>query len=239
MGGGGGGAKAFFFSYILHNVFFLPSSFVLALVGHIVKVHDNAASHSAEDYFKREAGEVQSQVFPNFPLQRERAVYTRDCKAQDRKQRKDSCQKDFPSHSKLTPGLYLLTCGCPNKSVYGFSMMITGESPSMLFDLVMTRFEDTYNPHIIYDASCLAKEHRQKELTGNVVNFPIWGFVGTPISAPIFPFLVCSECLDITKILVKFGTTMLGRGGRNKENFKKNPCFFLTEIPRNMVITEN
>ena len=64
-----------------------------------------------------------------------------------------------PSHSKLTPGLYLLTCACAHKSVYGFSMMLSGESPSMLFDLVMTRFEDSYNPTIIYDASCLAKEY--------------------------------------------------------------------------------
>ena len=38
-------------------------------------------------------------------------------------------------------------------------MMLSGESPSMLFDLVMTRFEDSYNPTIIYDASCLAKEY--------------------------------------------------------------------------------
>ena len=38
------------------------------------------------------------------------------------------------------------------------SMMLSGESPAMLFDLVMTRFEHNYNPHIIYDASCIAKE---------------------------------------------------------------------------------
>ena len=67
--------------------------------------------------------------------------------------------ENFPCHSKLTPGLYLLTCACAHKSVYGFSMMLSGESPSMLFDLVMTRFEDSYNPTIIYDASCLAKEY--------------------------------------------------------------------------------
>ena len=29
----------------------------------------------------------------------------------------------------------------------------------MLFDLVMTRFERNYNPHIIYDASCRVKEY--------------------------------------------------------------------------------
>ena len=62
-------------------------------------------------------------------------------------------------HSKLTPGLYLLTCACENKCVYGFSMMARGESPSMLFNLVMTRFQENYNPHIIYDASCLGKEY--------------------------------------------------------------------------------
>ena len=38
-------------------------------------------------------------------------------------------------------------------------MMFSGQSPAMLFDLVMTRFEATDNPHLIYDASCLAKEY--------------------------------------------------------------------------------
>ena len=37
-------------------------------------------------------------------------------------------------------------------------MMLSEESLAMLFDLVMTRFEHNYNPHIIYDASCIAKE---------------------------------------------------------------------------------
>ena len=71
----------------------------------------------AEDYFKREAGEILTEVYSNFPILRERAVYKRDCKIQDKKQRRDSCEKDFPAHSKLTPVLYLLTCGCPQKSV--------------------------------------------------------------------------------------------------------------------------
>ena len=37
--------------------------------------------------------------------------------------------------------------------------MRTHESPSMLFDIITTRFESDYNPHIIYDASCLAMEY--------------------------------------------------------------------------------
>ena len=36
--------------------------------------------------------------------------------------------------------------------------MITGESPKILFDIIMTRFEQDYNPTIIYNASCKAKE---------------------------------------------------------------------------------
>ena len=35
--------------------------------------------------------------------------------------------------------------------------MILGESPKILFDLVMARFENDYNP-TIYDASCKVKE---------------------------------------------------------------------------------
>ena len=41
-----------------------------------------------------------------------------------------------------------------HKSIYGFSLMLTGETPKMLFDIIMTRFEPDYNPFIIYDASC-------------------------------------------------------------------------------------
>ena len=36
--------------------------------------------------------------------------------------------------------------------------MVSGESPKILFDIIMTCFEEDYNPNIIYDASCVAKE---------------------------------------------------------------------------------
>ena len=139
--------------------FALLRSLLVAVLRHIREVYENAPVREAEDYQKREKGEVDTQKYPNFPILRERARYMRDCELQDRMQRKQACQKEFPSHSKLTPGLYLLTCGCKHKSIYGFSMMLSGESPSMLFNLVMTRFERDYNPHIIYDATCIAKEY--------------------------------------------------------------------------------
>ena len=121
---------------------------------HILSNYENAPSHDVRDYCARVCGEEITQVFPNFPLWRERALYNKDCLKQDVKSQKDSCEKDFPSHATLTPGLYLMTCGCSYKSIYGFSFMLTGESPKMLFDIIMTRFEDNYNPKIIYQASC-------------------------------------------------------------------------------------
>ena len=111
------------------------------------------------NYYARDGGELSSQIFPNFPILRERAIYTKNCLTQDAKSEEDSCEKNFPAHAKLTPGLYLMTCGCKYKVIYGFSMMLTGESPRMLFDIIMTRFESDYNPEIIYDASCRVKEY--------------------------------------------------------------------------------
>ena len=80
---------------------FLLSSFLLSVLRHIVRVYETSTLHSEDDYYLREDGEIPTQVFPNFPILRERAVFTRDCNIQDQKQQKDSCQKDFPSHSKL------------------------------------------------------------------------------------------------------------------------------------------
>ena len=52
-----------------------------------------------------------------------------------------------------------MTCACQLKVVYGFSMMMTGESPRMLFEVIMNRFKNDYSPDIIYDASCKLKEY--------------------------------------------------------------------------------
>ena len=95
----------------------------------------------------------------NFPLLRESANYTKDCLYQDSRAKEDSCEKNFPTHRQLTPGLLLMTCSCQLKVVYGFEMMMTWESPCMLFEVIMNRFENDYSPDIIYDASCKLKEY--------------------------------------------------------------------------------
>ena len=128
-------------------------------MNHTLNLFNSATTHEDNDYCEREDGEIDTQVYPVFPLLKERALYANTCKAQDEKAQKELCSKDFPSHKKLTSGIYLVTCGCKQKVIYGFSMMLSGESPEMLFDLIMTRFERNYNPHIIYDASCKVKEY--------------------------------------------------------------------------------
>ena len=121
---------------------------------------DSLPVRDKSDYSQRNGEEIKTEMFPSFPLLREKNRY----KADERGSRKDSdvwnglCNKLFPENSQLTPGLFLVTCTCPQKRVYGFRKMVKGESPRIIFDLIMTRFEDQYNPTIIYDASCRAKE---------------------------------------------------------------------------------
>ena len=77
---------------------------------------------------------------------------------EDHKSLKSLCEKTFPNHNALSPGLMVMTCACPQKTVYGFSLMTSGESPQMIFDTVMSRFPEDYSPNIIYDNACKLKE---------------------------------------------------------------------------------
>ena len=43
----------------------------MAVVRHIPKVYETATIHSEDDYFKREGGEIPTEVYPNFPILRE------------------------------------------------------------------------------------------------------------------------------------------------------------------------
>ena len=53
----------------------------------------------------------------------ERAKFVNEGKNQDDQAWEDLCEKSFPEHIKLSPGLFLLTCACANKTVYGYSFM--------------------------------------------------------------------------------------------------------------------
>ena len=81
--------------------------FLLALVEHISQVFHRAPSPTQDDYISRTSGEVPSKIIPNFSILKERTIYEKNCHNQDKRALKDNCEKDFPTHSGLTPGLYL------------------------------------------------------------------------------------------------------------------------------------
>ena len=93
-----------FVTFILH---ILLGSVEVAGVFIKLEVRDRDA-----DYTKRMDGEIASEMFPPFPLIYERPKYEADKK--NSKKDKDAweslCQKLFPEHSKLTPGLFIVTC---------------------------------------------------------------------------------------------------------------------------------
>ena len=134
------------------------ADFLVAIIEHTEDIFNSAPVRLETDYNQRIVGDVESQVFPNFPIIRERAFYEKECMVEDEKSLTFMCEKIFPSHTKLTPGLMIMTCACPKKVVYGFSLMTSGESPQMIFDLVMSRFPSDYSPNIVYDNACKSKE---------------------------------------------------------------------------------
>ena len=134
---------------------------MISLIDFTLQFYDSLPEREPSNYKIRTEGEIKTECFPLFSLKRERARYEADQRGsnKDKDSWDDLCSKLFPVHTQLTPGLFLVTCCCPKKKVYGFKKMVQGESPRIIFDLIMTRFEADYNPTIVYDASCRIKEY--------------------------------------------------------------------------------
>ena len=130
------------------------AEFLVSIIEHTEGLFKLAPERQPEDYDETVDGEIDSQLFPNFPILRQRAYYEKECQAEDDKSLKSMCEKIFPTHSALSPGLMVMTCACPRKVVYGISLMTSGESPQMIFDVIMSRFPPDYSPNIIYDNAC-------------------------------------------------------------------------------------
>ena len=146
--------------------------FLVSIIKHCINHYESSAQRSSEEYFS-EHKEVASEVFPNFPLLKKRAEYEKNCAIQDKKSFKGICNKTYGKHKKLSPGLLIMTCACPQKIVYGFTLMLDGESPMMVFDIIMSRFPINYNPKIIYDNSCKTKEYGLNRETRRFMNIQI------------------------------------------------------------------
>ena len=96
---------------------------LISIIEHTEHLFESAPKRQASDYSLRKDGELDSQHFPNFPLIRERATYEKKCNLEDEISLKNMCEKVFPSHSALSPGLMLMTCACPKKVVYMVSAL--------------------------------------------------------------------------------------------------------------------
>ena len=112
------------------------AKFLVLIIEHTESLFTSAIERLPGDYDEIVDGEIDSQLFLNFPLLRQRAYYEKECKAEDDKSLKSMCEKIFPNHSALSLGLMVMTCSCPRKVVYGISLMTSGESPQM----IMSRF---------------------------------------------------------------------------------------------------
>ena len=130
------------------------AEFLVLIIEHTEGLFKLAPERLPEDYDETVDGEIDSQLFPNFPILRQRAFYEKECQAEDDKSLMSMCEKNFPTHSALSPGLMVMTCACPRKVVYGISLMTSGESPQMIFDVIMSRFPPDYSPNINYDNAC-------------------------------------------------------------------------------------
>ena len=113
------------------------AEFLVLIIEHTEGLFKLAPERLPEDYDETVDGEIDSQLFPNFPILRQRAFYEKECQAEDGKSLKSMCDKIFPNHSAPSPGLMVMTRSCPTKVVYGISLMASGEAHQMIFDVIM------------------------------------------------------------------------------------------------------
>ena len=145
-----------------------------AIISFVLEFYEKLDIRDQDADYSRRQGEIKAEVFPQFPTIFQRPMYEADRRLS--KKDKDSwdtlCTKLFPEHTQLTPGLFIVSCCCPQKKIYGYKKMVQGESPRIIFDIITTRFEEWYNPNIIYDASCRVKEmglNREPERFMNIL----------------------------------------------------------------------
>ena len=148
------------------------ANFLIYIIDHTLEVYDNSEKRKPSDY-EQCLKEVDSQFFPNFPIKYKIPKYKKSCTRQDSRSFHNLCKKGFPNNKHITPGLFIMTCACPNKSIYGLAMMTGAESPGMICDIITSRFDEDYNPTIVYDASCKAKEFILNRETRRGMNITI------------------------------------------------------------------
>ena len=73
------------------------AKFLVLIIEHTEGLFKLAPERQPEDYDETVDGEIDSQLFPNFPILRQRAYYEKECQAEDDKSLKSMCEKKFPN----------------------------------------------------------------------------------------------------------------------------------------------
>ena len=73
------------------------AEFLVAIIEHTEEIFDSAPVRQESDYTEGNLGEIDAQLFPNFPVIRERAYYEKKCNLYE-----PDIQADEPSPPKFT-----------------------------------------------------------------------------------------------------------------------------------------
>ena len=110
--------------------------FILSLIDFCINYFSSLAVKKSTDYKMMNINEdVKSECFPLWDIKKKRARYEADKKGnkKDIDSWDELCSKMFPEHRRLTPGLFIVTCCCPKKKIYGFKKNDSRREPSHHF----------------------------------------------------------------------------------------------------------
>ena len=110
---------------------FLPhdvSRVVLTLIKIRVATFADSEQRYSDDYIPYEGGEDCTQFYPNHPIHTWPKLYNVGSTTD-----KDSCEKNFSSHSQFVDGIFSIGCSCKYSITYGFELMLHSESPRHFF----------------------------------------------------------------------------------------------------------
>ena len=132
---------------------FLPhdvSRVILTLIKIRLSTFKNAEQRYSDDYIPYEGAEDCTQFYPNHPIHTWPKLYNVGA-ATD----KDSCDKNFSSHSQFVDGIFSIGCSCKYSITYGFELMLHAESPRHFFHFLTSRTVDYNNLRgVIFDYAC-------------------------------------------------------------------------------------
>ena len=132
---------------------FLPhdvSRVVIALIKIRLSTFADSEQRFSDDYIPYDGGEDCTQFYPNHPIHTWPKLYNVGSSTD-----KDSCDKNFSSHSQFVDGIFSIGCACKYSITYGFELMLHSESPRHFFHFLTSRAVNfNHLRGVIFDFAC-------------------------------------------------------------------------------------